>query len=347
MRRVILRAPGDLRVEEVPIPEPGPAEVVLRIRAALTCGTDLKTFRRGHPKLPVPGPFGHEYAGQVHSVGAGVHAWRAGDRAVGTPTGPCNECPPCLRGQENLCKTAFDSPAVGAFGEYLLVPARIVRTNLLRVPPGLRDDEAACLDPLAAVVHGQRLLGPLAGRRVAILGAGATGLLHVQAAKVAGAARVVVAGRGADRLALAEKLGADATLDIGESGEGGGAFRVAAVRDLAGPEGPDVVIEAAGRPEAWRLATEVVRPGGEVLLFGGCTTGTQVPMDAEKLHYGEVTVRGAFHYTPRDVRAALDLLVAQKVRAAPLLSVRVGLDGVAGSLAGMAERKVLKAVVIP
>lgn len=340
MRRVVLHAPGDLRIEECPIPEPGAGEVVLKIGAALTCGTDLKTWRRGHPRLPVPGPFGHEYAGRVHAVGANVSEWKPGDRVAGTPTGPCTTCAACRREQWNLCERLFDEPALGAFGEYLRIPGRIVRSNLQKIPAGVRDDEAACLDPLASVVHGQRLCGELGGRAVAVVGAGATGLLHVQVAVAAGADRVLVVGRGASRLQLAADLGASAI-------DADGPAPHQALRQAAGGVGPDVVIEAVGTPAAWRFAADAVRPGGTVLLFGGCATGTEVTFNAERLHYGELTLRGAFHYTPADVRTAMELLARHVVRPGPLFSVRVGLDGLVQALEGMAAKRVLKAVVIP
>ncbi|MHC5019836.1 MAG: zinc-dependent alcohol dehydrogenase [Planctomycetota bacterium] len=341
MRRVVLQAPGDLRIEEAPVPEPAPGEVVLKIGAALTCGTDLKTWRRGHPKLPVPGPFGHEYAGKVHAVGDRVTEFAVGDRAAGTPTGPCGVCDECTRGKPNLCGTLFDEPALGAFGEYLRIPARIVRTNLVKIPAGVRDDEAACIDPLASVVHGQEVIGDLSGCSVVVVGAGATGLLQVQVALANGAERVVVVGRGAARLQIAMEFGASVAIDVDADGVSN------AVRAACGGHGPDVVIEAVGNATAWRFAADVVRNGGRVLLFGGCAGGTEVAFDAEKLHYGEVALFGAFHYTPEDVRTALELLQRHVVRPGPLFSVRTGLDGLENALFQMADKKVLKAVVIP
>ena len=338
---MFLAAPGDLRLEEVPIPTAGAGEVVLRVGAALTCGTDLKTWQRGHPRLPVPGPFGHEYAGRVHAVGAGVAGFAVGDRVAGTPTGPCGGCEPCRRGPGDLCGHLFDEPAVGAFGEYLRIPGRIVRANLVKVPAGVRDDEAACLDPLASVLHAQRLAGPLAGRHVVVIGAGATGLLHVPVALAAGAARVVVAGRGSSRLALAQELGATHAVDVDAPAP------VDAIRAANGGERPDVVIEAVGKAAAWRLAADAVRPGGTVILFGGCPAGSEVAFDTERLHYGEVRLQGAFHYTPADVREAMRLLETHAIRPQPLFSVRVGLDGIRGALEGMAAKTVLKAVVLP
>jgi L-iditol 2-dehydrogenase len=341
MRRAVLHAPGDLRIEEAPVPSPAAGEVVLKVGAALTCGTDLKTWRRGHPRLPVPGPFGHEYAGRVHAVGDRVTEFAVGDRVAGTPTGRFLVCDECTRGKPNLCGTLFDEPAFGAFGEYLRIPARIVRTNLVKIPSGVKDDEAACLDPLASVVHGQAVIGPLDGATVAVIGAGATGLLHVQTAIANGAERVIVVGRGAVRLTLAKELGAAESVDVDGPAAG------EAVRAACGGHGPDIVIEAVGNATAWRFASDVVRNGGRVLLFGGCAGGTEVAFDAEKLHYGETALFGAFHYTPADVRTALEMLQRHVVRPAPLFSVRVGLDGIENALQAMADKKVLKAVVIP
>lgn len=308
IRRLVLR--------DVPIPEPGPGEVVVRIGCALTCGTDLKTFRRGHARLPVPGPFGHEAAGVVHAVGAGVERFRPGDPVMWVPTAPCGRCPPCLRGRENLCHHLFDPQriALGAYAEYLRLPAAVVAQHLFRKPAHLTFEQAAFLEPLSCVVRGWRRLGRVA--EVVVLGVGTIGLLHVMVARALGVRRIVAVGRRPAGLELARRVGATDTV-------AGDAEKLApTIRQVFGDQGPEAVIEATGRAEGWQAAAQWVRPGGRVLLFGGLAGGTWVHFEAYRLHYEEVDLVGSFHYTPREVREAYDLLARGRLPVDALITDR-------------------------
>ena len=273
MRAAIFHAPGDVRIEDVPTPAPGTGEVLLRVDAALTCGTDAKAFRRGHPVLlgPLPARFGHEYAGTVVAVGEGTR-FVPGDRVAGANSSPCGACAACLRGQEPLCTDLF--PLLnGAYAEHLLVPRRIAAINLHRLPDGIEPALGAMCEPLACALHGVEASGAEAGERVAVLGAGALGQMLAAALEARGCAV--------------------ATLRSGDADPG---------------EPFDRVIEAAGTAVAWERAIRLVRAGGTVVLFGGLPGGTQVPVDAYRLHYEALTLRGVFHHAPRHVRAALDLV---------------------------------------
>lgn len=315
MRALRYHGPGDLRVEEVPDPEPGPGDVLVQVEVALTDGTDAKAFRRGHPLLleNVPSPFGHEFCG-IDVAG--------GRRVVAANSAPCGACGPCERGEEALCEDL--RPFLnGAYAELLLVPERIARRNLLPVPPGLAAEVAAMVEPLACCLHGIERAGIEPGQTVAVLGPGPIGLMLCAAARDAGA-RVVAVGGRAERRALAGAFGAE---------PGGG-------------EGADVVIEAAGTPEAWQEAARLARPGGAVLLFGGLPEGTEVPFDAYRLHYEELTVRGSFHHTPRHVRAALAFLASGAYPWERLVTHRVGLEDVA-ALFAEPPADLLKAAVLP
>ena len=306
-----LDGPRELSWHEQSPPSPGPGEVLVRIRAALTCGTDLKTYRRGHPKLTY-GPFGHEASGDIESVGAGVTDYSPGDAVMWVHTAPCGACENCRAQRQNLCETIFDDMGVGAYGTHLRLAAKIVRQNLYRKPAHLSYIEAAFLEPLACVTHGWAVLrranadNPVP-RSVAIIGAGTIGLLHLQYAVQAGIHATVFA-RGAGRLDLALRLGADAIVDVGASQnhESGTQF--------------DAVIECAGTPEAWQQAVTLVKQGGRVLFFGGLPSGTKVPLDAGRVHYDELTCLGAFHFTPADVREARDLLAGGATNVRPLVS---------------------------
>jgi L-iditol 2-dehydrogenase len=315
VRALIFHGPGDVRLEEVPRPEPGPGDVLVRVEVALTDGTDAKAFLRGHPLLlgEPPSPFGHEFCG------IDVETRR---RVVAANSAPCRECAACRRGQETLCESLL--PLLnGAYAEFLLVPARIARVNLLPVPPMLAPETAALLEPLACCLHGAEAAGVQPGDTVAVLGPGPIGLMLCACVADAGGRPVSVGGR-AERRALAPEFGA-------QPGDG---------------EGADVAIEAVGTEEAWLEAVRLVRPGGTVLLFGGLPREAAPPLDAYRLHYEELTLRGAFHHTPRTVRAALAFLASGAYPWAKLVTHEVGLEGVAALLADPPDGY-LKAAVRP
>ncbi|MDH4178367.1 MAG: zinc-binding dehydrogenase [Thermoleophilia bacterium] len=316
MRALVFHGPGDVRVEDVPRPEPAEeGDVLVQIEVALTDGTDLKAFRRGHPVLlgPPPSPFGHEFCGIDVATGR---------RVVAANSAPCGACRPCTRGQETLCESLL--PLLnGAYAEYLVVPERIARINLLRVPPGLRPEVAAMVESLACCLHGVAVAGVTPGDTVAIVGLGPIGLMLCACVADAGG-RPVAAGGRPERRELAPLFGAVA-------GEPGGA---------------DVVIEAAGSVEAWDAALTLVRPGGTVLAFGGLPRDARVEVDPYRIHYEEVTLRGAFHHTPRDTRAALGFLASGAYPFEQLVTHRVGLEGVAALFADPPD-DYLKAAVVP
>ncbi len=307
MRQASLIAPKTLIWRDQPVPAPRAGEVLVKIRAALTCGTDLKTYRRGHPKLKY-GPFGHEASGDVVAVGSGVEPWMVGDAVMWVQTAPCDVCALCRNGRHNLCERLFDDVALGAYGDYLLLPRAVVKHNLYAKPPQLSYIEAAFLEPVASVVHGWNVLRDTRKDRapapnVAILGAGTIGLLHLLYARKLGVAATVI-GRGQGRLELAKTLGAHEVLPAETSCNG---RRFAAV------------IECAGTPEAWRQAVALTEPGGQVLLFSGLARGVEAVFDATRMHYEELTCVGSFHFTPSDVAAARNALVAG-LHVRPLIS---------------------------
>lgn len=311
MRQAVLRAPREIDLVERPTPVPGPGEVVVRVRAALTCGTDLKTYRRGHPLLPF-GPFGHEASGEVAAVGEGVEGFAPGHAVAFVHTAACGRCGPCRAGRENHCAALFDEMALGAFGDYLRLPAPVVRRHLFPKPQSLSHIEAAFLEPLACVVHAWRRLGALNGARVAVVGVGVAGLLHVGEARRRGL-EVIALGRRAQSLALARQAGARHVVDTTQDDP------ASALRDLTG-DGPEIVIECTGAPEIWRAAPSWVASGGRVLLYGGLPGGSEPAFDATRLHYGEVDLISAFHYRTDDVHEALGLLTSGAVRPAALVT---------------------------
>jgi L-iditol 2-dehydrogenase len=306
MKAAVLYGKEDVRVLEVPSRPLQPGEVRVAIAAALTCGTDLKVFKRGyHQKMIVPpAVFGHEFSGIITET-TGTSDWQEGDRVVAANSAPCGECFYCRNQQENLCEDLLFLN--GAYAESIIIPARVVAKNLLRLRPETQFRDAALVEPLACVVQGVNDTSLRAGLRVLILGAGPIGLMFVALAKHLGCF-VSVAGRGEKRLETARGLGADQVVDVGSDPNLEHARR-------AGSEF-DVVIEAVGKPETWENAVRLVRKGGTVNFFGGCPTGSTVTLDTALLHYSNLTLLASFHHRPRTIRQALEYIETRVVRAA-------------------------------
>lgn len=339
MRAVIFHGPRDIRLTEVPRPVPGPGEVLVRRGAALTCGTDFKAYRRGHKVLlgDYPSPFGHELAGTVEAVGPGVTGFAAGTRVVVGNSAPCEGCFYCDRGQNFLCERLRLHN--GAYADFDLVPARIVRHNLWALPDSLSFEAAALSEPLACALHGVEAARVAAGETAVLVGAGPMARLLLAALKARGA-RVVVVGRSRPPLDAALALGADAV--VGEAD--GDPAR--AVRALTGGRGGDAVFEAVGLPDTWKSAVAMTRKGGRACLFGGCAQGTEVSLDAHRIHYEGLTLFGVFHHTPAYFKAALDLLASGAVRPAGLVEGSIALADLPRYFAENAERALPKTAVL-
>jgi len=309
MTAAVLYGREDVKIEQVPIPEVGPGEVLVRVEVALTDGTDLKVFERGyHARMIVPPAlFGHELAGTIVSVGAGVKHFRAGMRVVALNSAPCGNCYFCQHRQENLCEDLIFNN--GAYAEFIRIPARIVEKNMLELPEATSFEAAAMTEPLACVVRGLEETGAKPGDIVAVIGAGPIGLSFIQVANISGC-HVIAVVKHDEQSAAATRFGAHQVVKLKD-----GHDIVEEVRRLT-PQGrgPDVVIEAVGRPQAWHMAVDVVRKGGVVNFFGGPPSGTKVELDTNRLHYSEITLKASFHHTPQAVRTAFALICEGKVR---------------------------------
>jgi L-iditol 2-dehydrogenase len=289
----------------------------------------------------LPTPFGHEFAGVVVEAGEGVTRFKAGDELMAAPTAPCEKCFFCLRGQENLCPQAMEKMVMGAYADFLLLPAHVVARNAFRKPPALAFEEAALLEPLSCIVHAQALARPEPAESVLIIGAGAFGLLHLLALRANGVREVAVAGRGAHRLEWAGRLGADRVIDAATGDP------AAEVARLNGGFGPDLVIECTGQVEGWGDAFARVRRGGRVVFFGGCAAGTALEVDTRRMHYDNLTLIAPFHFRPRDVRSAYDLLADGRLGAGRIISAHRPLADIAGVFELLERGTVLKCAVIP
>ncbi len=304
MMAAVLYGKEHLQVEPVAVPTIDHGDILVRVKVALTCGTDVKVFRRGyHARMIVPpAVFGHELAGDVVSVGEGVTKFAAGDRVVAANSAPCNQCYFCRRGLQNLCEDLLFNN--GAYAEYIRIPSRIVERNTYRIPKGVGYHDAALIEPLACVVRGFEETAPREGDNIAIVGLGPIGLMFVKLAKLYGC-RVIAVGRRETQLERAAALGADDLIVAKDDHN-----PVPAIRSLTQGRGVDVAIEAVGKPKTWEWAVNMVRRGGTVNFFGGCPNDSRVHLDTALLHYSEITCKASFHHTPEYIRKALDLVCA-------------------------------------
>jgi len=310
VRAYVQSAVGRFEERDLAIPKPGSGEAVVRVAAALTCGTDLKLLDRGHARIALPVTMGHEVCGEVVELGEGADPQWLGKRVVPAVTGPCGRCADCRRGLSNLCASGQADRTWGAFAEYVRIPAGVVASNLHQPPASLSDEAAAFLDPLAAVLHGWNRLGAPAPERLLIYGSGALALLWAASAQARGVP-AIVAGRRPERLSLAASCGAE-VLDLGRDGS----------EDLFSRTGtlPEAAVDCTGDPTVWMRLPNLVRHGGRVLLFGGCAPGTAVTFDAARLHYSELGLLGSFHYTPAEAQAAMAMLSSREIDPRPLVT---------------------------
>jgi L-iditol 2-dehydrogenase len=315
MQAAVLHGREDIRIEQVPVPEARPGELIVRVGAALTCGTDLKVFRRGyHARMIVPPAlFGHELAGTIVEVGEGVTNFASGDRVVALNSAPCGECYFCKRVQENLCDDLLFNN--GAYAEFIRIPARIAAKNTLKVPDHVPLEHAALTEPLACAVHGFEDSHPHPGDTVAVIGGGPLGLMILHVAALYGC-QVIAIVKHDGQVAAAKQLGAAQVVQTSS-------IRTA-IRDTRAltnkNRGVDIAIEAVGVPEAWQEAVELVRKGGTVNFFGGCAVGTHVSLDTNRLHYNDITLRATFHHTPAICRKALELIASGRFQASAFIT---------------------------
>jgi L-iditol 2-dehydrogenase len=344
MQAAVLYGKEDVRLESVPVPSIGPGEILVRVRTALTCGTDVKVFRRGYHARMInpPALFGHEMAGDVVALGEGVTEFELGQRVVAANSAPCDKCFFCVRNQQNLCEDLLFNN--GAYAEFLRLPERIVRKNTYVVPDSITYRDAALAEPLACVLRGLDESNVRPGDTVLVMGLGPIGLMFVRLAKWAYGTRVVVAARRLEQIDRALMLGADEGVLLGNPSS-----LVNEVKARTGKRGADVVFEAIGNPDAWELATQLVRKGGTINFFGGCPSGTKVGLDTGLLHYSEITCKASFHHTPNHIRRSLELIAEGKINATHLVNHEEPLSHLPQVLSDLAHHRNghIKTAIIP
>jgi len=343
MKSIQYWGPGDIRFEEVSIKPLNEGEVLVKVESALTCGTDVKTFRRGHPVLikQIPSGFGHEFSGVVAQLGKNVEGFEIGDRVVAANSAPCGKCFYCKKEEFNLCENL--DLLNGAYAEYITVPARIVKKNMLKLPEGLSFDRAAFCEPLANVVHGVERTEIKAGQTVGIIGIGPIGLMFAKLAKLKGAT-VIAAGRNPEKLRLAEDFaGVDEVIDLNKYPNPEKIF----LSFTEEGKGLDVAIECVGLPAIWERMFSLVRPGGTVHFFGGCKSGSTVTFDTTKMHYNDIKMMSVFHHTPKYFRQALELIASGQVPVEKLITETISLKDVEDAMQKHIEGDAIKFLVKP
>ena len=342
MKAIQYYEPLNIKYEEVEIKPPKEGEVQVKIMAALTCGTDVKTYRRGHPVLikKVPSPFGHEFSGVITQIGKNVFGFNIGDRVVAANSAPCGECFFCKQGQYNLCENL--EFLNGAYAEYINVPQNIVKRNLLKIPDNLSFEKAAFTEPLANVVHGLNCINIQKGQSVGIIGIGPIGLMFVKLAKLKGA-RVIAAGRNKMKIKLAKEMGADEVIDLSKY-----KYPEKIFKEFSDEKrGLDIAIECVGLPQIWENVFGYVRRGGSVLLFGGCPSGSTVTLDTKKLHYDEIQLFSTFHHTPKYFREALKLICENKIPVDKLITEETTLERTEEALIKQMNGRAIKVLIKP
>jgi len=342
MRACVLVEPGRIETrDDVDLPVAGPDDVVVRVKSALTCGTDLKAYRRGHHLMPPPTLFGHEFSGVISDKGNRVERFSVGQPVMSVHTAPCGECECCRRSLQNLCPNLTRTMALGAYSEYLRVPAHVVDANMYPKPDELDFREAAMLEPLSCVVYGISQAPVESADSAVVIGAGAIGLLHVMVLKEMGVKQVIVSGRHDYRLETARKVGADLVIDSESE------HAAEAVLEATGGHGSSIVFECTGLPAVWEEAVTMVSRGGCVVLFGGCPGGTTVTYDTARLHYDQITLKGVFHFTPEAVRGSYRLLADGRLDVTPLITGDRTLEEVPEAFRNFLGSNTMKYAIIP
>src|SRR6201998_1817040 len=315
MQAAVLHGRQDIRIEDVPVPRAAPGELIVRVGAALTCGTDMKFFRRGyHARMIVPPSlFGHELAGTVVEVGEGVEGFPNGSRGVARHSAPCGKCYFCIHSQENLCDDLLFNN--GAYAEFIRIPERIVAKNTLHIPDHVPLEHAALTEPLACAVHGFEDSRPYPGATVAIIGGGPLGLMILHVAALAGC-EVIAIVKHDGQVEAARQLGAAHVVQTTSIRKAIRETRALTPKN----RGVDIAIEAVGIPETWQEAVELVRKGGTVNFFGGWAADPHASPDTNRIHYRHITLRATFPHTPAICRKSLDLIASGRFQASAFIT---------------------------
>jgi L-iditol 2-dehydrogenase len=344
MLAAVLYEPNDLRTEEVPTPEPGPGELLIRVGANTICGTDLRIMR-GEKTTGITPPTitGHETAGHVEALGDGVDDYEVGAPVAISPVIPCGRCFECLHDMENMCSNQriFGYAVDGGLAEYVLAPADAVRAGcIFPVAEDLPSEQIALAEPLACCVNGQIRSEIGRSDNVLIMGAGPIGLFHLQLSLLAGADRVIVSEPDELRREAAMRFGASAAVD-----PSAGALD-AAVADATGGVGVDAAIVCVGISPLVNQAVKLCRPGGRINIFAGLKD-PMAEVDGNLIHYKELVLTGTSNSRRSNYRTALRLIETGRVDAKAMVTHRFGLASVVEAINTVTSREAIKVAVVP
>lgn len=319
MKAALYYGPGDIRIEDLPTPEPGPGEILLRVLSCGLCGTDIAKYR--HRLVQPPAVLGHEVAGEVAAVGPRVRELKPGDRIIALHHIPCFDCAACRHGNFSMCPSWKPNQlSPGGFAEYVLVGAPSVEHGVHHLPARLDSDSATLVEPLACCLRAFKRSPIMDGDTVAIVGAGTAGLLHVQLARFYRAGKIVSIDPIPQRLEKALALGADVIVDAGREDV------VRAVRKATGDAGADLVITAVGKAEVVERALGMTREGGRVNVFAECPPNSRISIDPNLMYHREVTLLGTYSSSPFEFASALSLIESGSIEARELISHRMPLE---------------------
>lgn len=340
MKAQVFYGPGDVRYKEIDIPKINSNEVLAKVKSALTCGSDLKTYKRGHPTMIKQGSvFGHEWAGEIVEVGRDVAEFKVGDRVVAMNSAPCFQCFYCKLELYSMCENIVYNN--GAYAEYIKIPENILKINTIKLPDSLNYEEAALTEPLACVVHGVDKSDIKEGDIIAINGTGPIGLMWIALSKLKGA-RVIAVDLSEERLSIAKDFGADFTINASTIDD-----QVQAVKKLTdGNRGADIVVDATGVPKVWEMAIQMGRKGATINLFGGCPSGTSINVDTKLIHYSQLKILGIYHHTPYYVKKAFKLIENRQIDASKFITADVSLENLIDALEAMGKQKGIKYNII-
>jgi len=345
MKAAVLESLDQLVVKEAPTPSAGPGELLVRVRACAVCGSDIRIFHTGNPRVVPPQILGHEIAGEVVEAGEGVEGFTVGDRvAIGADV-PCGVCPLCREGHGNNCAInyAIGYQFPGGFAEYILLNRTTVNYGPVHHIPGdLSFAEAALAEPLACTINGLELCRLGVGESIVIIGAGPAGLLMAQLARHMGATRIILAQRSKGRLEVARRFNVDVLVSTTEQD------LVERVREETEGRGADVVVTACASPEAQMQSVQLAAMRGRINFFGGLPKGTpSITLDSNVIHYKELVVTGSHGSVPRHHRAALGLLTVGAVNGRDLISHTTSLDDIRRAFELVESRAGMKVIVEP
>lgn len=346
MKAALYRGPKDLEVIEIDKPTPKDNELLIKVHACATCGTDAKIYNHGHQRLTPPQIIGHEIAGEVVEIGSSVSGYKNGDRVQIIAAIPCGTCWACQAGKMQICinQLSMGYQFAGGFAEYMIVPNEVIRVNgVNRIPDNLSYPEAAAAEPLACAINAQELINVGPGDVVLVMGAGPIGCMHVRLARALGAVHVTLADVNAHRLKLsADVVKPDQVIDMS-------AVDIEqAVKEVIPTPGPNVIITAAPAGQAQEQAVRMIRPGGRISFFGGLPKDKpMVTIDSNLVHYKELILAGANGSTPEHNQRALDLMASGKVKVSDLLTHTVSLDRIQDAIDLVLGGEAIKVVVQP